>query len=232
MDEDSRTTNCFGLNLNEEEGMKFLLTGTMAYRQMVANAVAHLLRYVPSTDIVVVVPDEETRREYDLKCGVVVRPCYLPKGEQLYTQGSWGEVVRWKLETIVDRLKISDVFYIDPDVVVFDDIRRYLPDGAWDICAQQNVDKTVCMGIVAARPTNFAIRFLTPNGPLRSDDEYIEKRWRWNHTKDRLRMFPSDQFPVGAYPLKLNEAVCYHYNHTVGVEAKIKRMQEDGNWIV
>lgn len=211
--------------------MIYLLTGTAAYHEMILNATAHLLKYVDKKDIVVAVPDSKTLGIFsDVKCSVFVSDRDLPSEEQRYGNGYWGKVVHWKLSTIVSTLKLSDVLYLDSDVIVFSDIRKHAPPGSWDICVQRNITDKPCMGIVAAKSTEFAIKFLTPHKPITSDDRYIGQKWKFDDP--RLAMFPEQEFPVGVRPFDRATAACYHYNWIFGTQEKIKRMNDDGNWIV
>jgi hypothetical protein len=213
--------------------MPFLLAGTIPYAALITNAVKHLLQYVPLEDVKVAAPDHETADVFkaSIPCSVFVVEDTLPKDEQYYRNKKWGSIVRWKLKTIHASLSSSDLLYIDPDVIVFDDIRNFLPPGNWDVCAQRNYKYNMCMGIVAVKSSHFSKKLLSPPvEEINSDEEYIGSMWDYANSK--LMFFNFEMFPTGSEPLQKPPAVCYHYNFSIGTQEKIARMTKDGTWLL
>lgn len=217
-----------------ERPMPYVLAGTAAYAEMMTNAVRHLMRQsVPADEIFVIAPDDEAATLFggSMPCKIIVSSESLAKNEQTYLNGEWGHIVRWKLKAITEFLAASDLIYIDPDVVVFEDIRKFLPSGGWDVCAQRHESFSPCMGILAVKSTDFSRSFLSPPaGTISSDDAYIGSKWKLSNSK--LGFLNYKMFPIGRLPLRRPPALCYHYNYTVGIGGKIRRMKADGNWLL
>jgi len=215
--------------------MIYVLAATSAYLPMLKNAIAHLKNAgVTPDEIVVYLPD--FKYAHDVEFTTVVRAIVLaeslPDHEQLYRQGDWASVVKWKLKVLQHANYSSELIYIDPDVVVFEDLRQHLPSGPWEVCTQKNsLSGKPTMGIACLRKTVFAMNFVVPPpGQIIDDDTIIQSRW---NTRDlRLALLDPDQFPVGCAKLKRPPALCYHYNYSKGSKEKIARMRRDGNWII
>jgi hypothetical protein len=213
--------------------MVYLLAATSACLPLLKNAVWHLKQAgVRPDEIVAYSPDIPTASAFWQALGtrLAVIPADLPAGEQLYRHGAWGTVVKWKLRVLQHAARTSDCLYIDPDVVVFEDLRRHLPPGPWEVCLQTNGPHGgPTMGVVGLRRTVFAADFVAPPyGPIACDDPLIQSRW--DVAEPRLALLDVNQFPVGCMELRRPPALCYHFNFVVGMAAKIARMKAAGVW--
>lgn len=213
--------------------MIYLLACTRPMLVMAENAIGHLLASgVRSKDILLCLPDEEAfdAAEQSFSCQILLQEANLPKNEQKCGRGDWGRIVTWKLAVICQQLLVQDVLYLDPDVVVFSDLRKHLPSGDWCACVQSHRDPKPCMGVVAAKSCEFARAFFrAPIGGVASDDAYIGSKWDFNDP--RLVLLDTRKFPVGYFPCSPMNSYCHHYNYSVGIESKIMRMKKDGNWL-
>lgn len=213
--------------------MVYVFAGTVACLKLLTNAVAHLRKVgVRPEEIVVYSPDIGSAAAVwaATRVRLMVLPASLPVGEQAYHQGAWGSVVKWKLRALQHAARASELIYLDPDVVVFEDLRFSLPAGPWEVCAQTNGPYGgPTMGVVGMRRTIFAADFVAPPfGPIECDDPLIQSRW--DEADERLALLDVDRFPVGCMELRRPPALCYHFNYAVGMAAKVARMKAAGCW--
>lgn len=171
---------------------------------------------------------------------------YDPQVPVAFKQANWDAVTRFKLLAcwlVLDRGR--HVAYFDPDVAFARDpwpaVRRAVLGSPSGLAVQRGTP--YCTGVLVAAPSSeCARRVFAPSAwsnACLDDETYFTRAVAGNEPPSVL---PFDAFPngmlwrddPGRLPAAVEgamtrpEAVCMHFNHLVGIEAKLQAMRESG----
>lgn len=177
-----------------------------------------------------------------------------PPGE--FATPAFRKICYRKLEMITAELAFGEpLLYTDVDVVFrrnpLEDLEKRLascdavfqreePSGSKE--HKQRSPHLFCAGFFAVKPTVAGKALVAPKG------EEEENRWEWHSDQGLLgtrllrtplvaavEFLPGELYPSGWYQrhtkISAKRFAC-HYNWTVSAESKIKRMRQEGDWLI
>ena len=239
---------------------KIVTIGNWGYRDIIMSWWLNIKENIPELlDKVVVIIWEEELQKY-LKTHIpqmtihfsVYHPGKTLRNSIAFKEEGWDAVTRFKLKAIWEFISTGfNVIYLDPDVVLFTDIRQDFEERSQGKVLIQE-GKPFCSGVVYAPVCEAALTAFNPNqwNDWGSDDEkyliQFFKRPRDPKKKDwsnDIVVLPMNEYPNGLFEEKLwskdiddikpritSKAKLLHFNYLSGIEKKQWHITNFGYW--